>query len=128
MFPERQYQNGLFVCLEIWCRVSQNTTLQKAVRVFFNCQYFFIFKRISMIQNNSFLWKMYKNQLFQNQWIKTKYTLLFLLLFTTGQRVKRIEKKKKHYLWAQALKKGEKQRVLGKLYRNIYRILKVNFH
>ena len=127
MFPERQYQNGLFVCLEIWCRVSQNTTLQKAVRVFFNCQYFFIFKRISMIQNNSFLWKMYKNQLFQNQWIKTKYTLLFLLLFTTGQRVKRIEKKK-HYLWAQALKKGEKQRVLGKLYRNIYRILKVNFH
>ena len=94
MFLERQYQNGLFVCLEIWCRVSQNTTLQKAVRVFFNCQYFFIFKRISMIQNNSFLWKMYKNQLFQNQWIKTKYTLLFLLLFTTGQRVKRIEKKK----------------------------------
>ena len=94
MFPERQYQNGLFVCLEIWCRVSQNTTLQKTVRVFFNCQYFFIFKRISMIQNNSFLWKMYKNQLFQNQWIKTKYTLLFLLLFTTGQRGKRIKKKK----------------------------------
>ena len=51
-------------------------------------------------------------------------TLFFLQLFTTGQREKNIEK---HYLWVQALKKGEKQRVLGVFYRNIYRILKVNF-
>ena len=51
-------------------------------------------------------------------------TLLFLLLFATGQREKGIEK---HYLWGQALKKGEKQRVLEVLYYNIYRILKVNF-
>ena len=48
-------------------------------------------------------------------------TFLFLLLLTTGQR------EKKHYLWVQALKKGEKQWVLGVLYRNINRILKVNF-
>ena len=34
---------------------------------------------------------------------------------------------KKYYLRVQALKKGEKQRVLGVLYCNIYRILKVNF-
>ena len=38
--------------------------------------------------------------------------LFFLLLFTTGQREKIL---KKHYLWMQALKKGEKQRVLGVL-------------
>ena len=55
---------------------------------------------------------------------KNADTLLFLLLFTTGQPEKIL---KKHYLWVQALKKGEKQRVLGVFYRNIYRILKVNF-
>ena len=31
-------------------------------------------------------------------------------------------------LWVQALEKGEKERVVGVLYPNIYRILKVNFH
>ena len=34
---------------------------------------------------------------------------------------------KKHYLRVQALKKREKQLVLGLLYRNIYRILKLDF-
>ena len=52
-------------------------------------------------------------------------TLLFVLLFTTGQREKK--NLKKHYLWVQAIEKGEKQRVLEVLYRNIYQILKVNF-
>ena len=50
--------------------------------------------------------------------------LLYLRLFTTRQREKIL---KRHYLWVQAHKKGEKQRVLGILYRNIYRTLKVNF-
>ena len=50
--------------------------------------------------------------------------LLFLLLFTTGQHEKNIEKT----LFVSAgAQKGEKQRVLGALYRNMYRILKVNF-
>ena len=31
-------------------------------------------------------------------------------------------------LWVQALEKGEKEQVVGVLYPNIYRILKVNFH
>ena len=43
---------------------------------------------------------------------KNADTLLFLLLFTTGQREKIL---KKHYLWVQVLKKGEKRRVLGVL-------------
>ena len=34
MFPERQYQNSLPVCLEILYRVSQNTAVQKGVREF----------------------------------------------------------------------------------------------
>ena len=34
---------------------------------------------------------------------------------------------KGHSLWVQALKKGEKQQVLGLLYHNIYRIQKINF-
>ena len=38
---------------------------------------------------------------------KNADTLLFLLFFTTGQREKNIEKKK-HYLWVQALRTGEK--------------------
>ena len=55
---------------------------------------------------------------------KNADTLLLLLFFTTGQREKNIEK-----TFASAgAQKGEKQRVLGVLYRNIYRILKVNFH
>ena len=50
--------------------------------------------------------------------------LLFLLIFTTGQREQNIEKT----LFVSAgAQKSEKQRVLGVLYRNIYRILKVNF-
>ena len=35
MFPERQYQNGLSVCLEILYRVSKDTAVQKGARVFF---------------------------------------------------------------------------------------------
>ena len=54
---------------------------------------------------------------------KNAGTLLFLLLITTGKREKNNEKT----LFVQALLKGEKQWVLGVLYRNIYRILKVNF-
>ena len=50
---------------------------------------------------------------------KNADTLLFLLLFTTSQREKIL---KKHYMWVQALEKVEKQRVLGVLYHNIYRI------
>ena len=53
---------------------------------------------------------------------KNADTLLFLLLFATGQRENNV---KRHYLWVQALQKGEKQRVVGALYPNIYRILKV---
>ena len=34
MFSERQYQNGLPVCLEILYRVSQNTAVKKGVRIF----------------------------------------------------------------------------------------------
>ena len=34
MFPERQYQNGLPVYLEILYRVSANTAVQKGVRIF----------------------------------------------------------------------------------------------
>ena len=34
MFPERQYQNSLPVCLEILYRVSQNTAVQKGVAFF----------------------------------------------------------------------------------------------
>ena len=53
-------------------------------------------------------------------------TLLFLLLFTTGQPDKKILKK--YYLWMQVLKKGEKHWVLGIPHRIIYLILKGNFH
>ena len=55
---------------------------------------------------------------------KNADALLLLLFFTTGQREKNIEKT---FLSAGAQKRW-KQRVLGVLYRNIYRILKVNFH
>ena len=55
---------------------------------------------------------------------KNADTLLFLLLFTRVN-VKNILKK--HYLSVQALKKGEKQWVLGVLYRNIYRKFPVKF-
>ena len=55
---------------------------------------------------------------------KNAYTLLFLLLFTKSQREK---KWKKHSLRVQALKKGEKQRILDIIYHNIYRIPKINF-
>ena len=34
-FPERQYQKGLPVCLEILYRVSQNTAVQNGVCFFF---------------------------------------------------------------------------------------------
>ena len=34
MFPERQYKNGLLVCLETLYRVSKNTAVQKGVRFF----------------------------------------------------------------------------------------------
>ena len=37
MFPERQYQNGLPVCLEILRSVLRNTAVQKSVRIFRNC-------------------------------------------------------------------------------------------
>ena len=36
MLPERQYQNGLPVCIEILYRVSQNSAVQKRVGVFCN--------------------------------------------------------------------------------------------
>ena len=49
MFPERQYQNGKPVFLEILYRVSRNTAVKDGVSVFCNCQWFFIFKRISLI-------------------------------------------------------------------------------
>ena len=51
-------------------------------------------------------------------------SLLFLPLFATDQHEKNIEKR---LLVRAGTKKGEKQRVLGVLYRNICRILKVNF-
>ena len=44
-----------------------------------------MFKRISLIQNNSFLWKIYGVKKYN----KNANTLLFLLLFTTGQREKK---------------------------------------
>ena len=50
-------------------------------------------------------------------------TLLFLLLFTKSQREKKF---KKHYLWVQALKKGEEQWALGIIYHNIYQIQKIS--
>ena len=56
---------------------------------------------------------------------KNAETLLFQLLFTMGQLEKNIEKTL--FVSAGTLKKGEKQQVLGVLYRNICRILKVNF-
>ena len=34
MLRERQYQNGLPICLEIFCRVLQNTAVQKGVPIF----------------------------------------------------------------------------------------------
>ena len=55
---------------------------------------------------------------------KNADTLLFLLLFTTGEREKNIEKT---LLVEAGAQKDEKQRVLGVLYPNFYRILKVNF-
>ena len=55
---------------------------------------------------------------------KNADTLLFLLLFTKSQREKKL---KKHFLRVQALKKGEKRRILGIIYHNIYRIPKINF-
>ena len=55
---------------------------------------------------------------------KNADTLLLLLLFTTTQPEKSIEKTL--FMSAGALK-GEKQRALGVIYHNIYRILKVNF-
>ena len=54
---------------------------------------------------------------------KNEDTPLFLLLFTKSQREKILTK----HLWVQVLKKGRKQRVLGLVYRNIYRFLKINF-
>ena len=54
---------------------------------------------------------------------KKAYTLLLLLLFTTGQLEKNVEKA----LVSAGAKKGEKQRILGVLCPNIYRIIKVNF-
>ena len=56
---------------------------------------------------------------------KNADTLLFVLLFTTGQRKKYI--KKTFFLWVSALRIGEQQRVLGVPYRNIYQILNVIF-
>ena len=50
---------------------------------------------------------------------------LFLLSFPKCQREKKILIE--HSLWLQALKKGEKQRVLGLLYHNVYQIQKTNF-
>ena len=54
---------------------------------------------------------------------KNADTLLFQLLFTSGQHEKTLKK----HLWEQALKKDEKQWILGVLYCNTYRILKVHF-
>ena len=48
---------------------------------------------------------------------KNADTLLLLLSCTKSQREKK--KSKKHSLRVQALKKGEKQHVLGTLYHNI---------
>ena len=56
---------------------------------------------------------------------KSADTLLFLLLFTTSQREKSIEKT----LFVSAgAQKRRKQRVLGVLYRNICQTLEGNFH
>ena len=55
---------------------------------------------------------------------KIANTHLFLLRFIKCQREKIL---KENSLWVQALEMGEKQRVLGLLYDNIYRIHKVNF-
>ena len=58
------------------------------------------------------------------KYVKNTDILLFLLLFTTSQREKKYIKKT--FCWVQVLKNGEKRRILRVLYRNIYRILKVN--
>ena len=56
---------------------------------------------------------------------KSADALLFLLLFTTSQREKSIEKT----LFVSAgAQKRRKQRVLGVLYRNICQTLEGNFH
>ena len=56
---------------------------------------------------------------------KSADVLLFLLLFTTSQREKSIEKT----LFVSAgAQKRRKQRVLGVLYRNICQTLEGNFH
>ena len=55
---------------------------------------------------------------------KNADTLFFLLLFTKSQREKKL---KKDSLQLQALKKGEKRRILRIIYDNIYRIPKISF-
>ena len=55
---------------------------------------------------------------------KNADTLLFLLSITKYQRKKIL---KEHSLWVQKVKKGENERFLGLLYRNIYWIQKINF-
>ena len=55
---------------------------------------------------------------------KNAGTVLFLLLFTTGQREKNIEKT---LSVSAGVQKRWKKRVLRILYRSIYRILKIDF-
>ena len=64
-------------------------------------------------------------KLSQNQWSITKTRTSFCS-YCYLQRVN-VRKILKKHLWVQPLEKGEKQWVLGVLYPNIYRILKLNF-
>ena len=102
--------------------------LYKRVAMFLVIIQFSVFKRISLIQNNSFLWKIYKNVSKSMKHIRNT-DILFVptVMTTTTTTTTTTTKMKKHSLWVHALKKGEKQWVLGLLYRNIYRIQKINF-
>ena len=55
-----------------FCTEFQETLLYKKLSTFFLIVSSSFFKRISLIQNNLLLWKIFKNWLFQNQWNITK--------------------------------------------------------
>ena len=77
-----------------FCTEFHKTLLYKRVYAFFVIvSSRFFKKRISLIQNNSFLWKTYKNQLFQNQWNITKTRTCFCYYcYFLRVNVKKIEK------------------------------------
>ena len=115
MFPERQYQNSFPACVKILYRVSQNTAVQKCVRVF--CKKEYVWSKITHFYEKYVI-------VSKPMTCNKNADALFFYCYLLRVNVKKdIEKT----FVSAGTQEGEKERVLGVLYRNIYRILKANF-